>query len=61
MENLIKLKEKHKKEMDMYAQNIRDHISKYGEAPCDYLLHRLRMESYHRGAWNALNEFEREL
>ena len=46
----------HKREMDMYAENIQEHVAQYGPTPCDYLAHRQRMESYHRGAWNALNE-----
>ncbi|GAG24974.1 unnamed protein product [marine sediment metagenome] len=61
MNNIKELKDKHKKELDMYSENIREHIEEYGAKPCDYLLHRQRMESYHRGAWNALNALDREI
>lgn len=54
-------KDYHQTWIDLYSENIRDHIEEYGEAPCDYLSHRLQMVSYHRGAWNALNELERNI
>jgi len=58
MVTLQELKDHHKTQMDMYAENIRSHVKKYGSEPCDYLIHRQVMEAYHRGAWNALNEAE---
>ena len=53
---IIEEKARHKKEIDVYAENIREHISEYGETPCDYLHHRQQMHCYHRGAWKALDD-----
>lgn len=58
-DKITKAKAHHKKELDMYTENIRDYINQYGSKNCDYLSHRCEMVSYHRGAWNALNELEK--
>jgi len=58
---LLRLKEQHKKELDMCSKAIRDYIDQYGSKDCDYLMHRQMMVQYHKGAWNALNELERRL
>lgn len=52
------LKEMHFKNMNMYAENILKHENKYGMKPCDYLTHQRLMESFHRGAWQAIKEVE---
>ena len=60
--NQIKVsKDYHQTWIDLYSENVRDHVEEYGEAPCDYLTHRRLMANYHRGAWNALNELERNI
>ena len=59
MGKLTALKNKHEKAMNMYAKNVKEHVDRYGDTPCDYLLHRQKMENYHRGAWNALNDAEK--
>lgn len=58
MSDLIELKNAHESRMKIYAENIREHIAEYGPTPCDYLHHRQMMESYHRGAYNAILEVE---
>jgi hypothetical protein len=49
-------KEKHRIKMEAYAVEVREYVGRHGNDQCDYLRHRILMESYHRGAWNALNE-----
>ena len=57
--NIDTLKAKHEKEMVKHTLNIRAQILEYGERGCDYLNGQREMFSYHRGAWNALNDLER--
>ncbi len=55
------LKEGHRLQMENYDREKRDFVEKHGHKYCDYYVHRLRMSDYHRGAYNALNEAERNL
>ena len=57
--NINKLKYQHSKEMDVQAKEVREFIDDNGYLLCEYLLHRLRMQEYHRGALNALIELEK--
>jgi len=43
-----------KTELDAYDKRISDHLATYGDAPCDYLTHQLRMSSYNRGGYDVL-------
>lgn len=54
-------KDLHKLKMDGYDKEVSDYIDEYGTNPTDYLMYRQYMAYYHHGAWNALNELEREL
>ena len=56
-----KLKENHSEQMEVYSQNIKDFLVREGNKPCDYLTHCRTMLSYHRGAYYALVELEKEL
>lgn len=53
-----RLKTKHRLQMEGYEEEVREYIDQHSNDNCDYLIHRRLMESYHRGAWNALNEAE---
>lgn len=55
------LKDKHNSELGKFSKNARDHVEKYGANRCDYLNHQIEMSNYHRGAWNALNEIQRDI
>lgn len=61
IDKIKKPKEKHKKEMDSYGKQVNEHIEKYGNDNCDYLIHNRLMSNYHRGAVNAFIELERML
>lgn len=54
--NIEKAKNNYKNHLESYGKEIRQYIDKYGNDNSDYLIHRRLMESYHRGAFNALNE-----
>jgi len=59
MDDLKKDKEKHRLAMEKYAEQVREYIQENGNDNSEYLIYRRLMESYHRGAWNALNSVER--
>jgi len=61
LEIIRESKEKHEIEMTTYDQAMKDHIDSGGIYDCDYYLHRRIMSNYHRGAYNALNDLEREI
>jgi len=54
------LKEKHRKELKNYGDQVSEYVDKHGNDNCEYLLHRRMMEHYHRGAYNVLIELERD-
>lgn len=58
-DKIKKLKEYHKRSMDMYNKEKSEYIENYGNRLTDFLVHRLRMSAYHRGAWNVLNDLEK--
>lgn len=60
-EILRRQKVSHKEDMEKYSAEVREYVDEYGPKPCDYLLNRQIMSNYHRGAYNALNELEKEL
>lgn len=61
-QNIIdKLKSEHEKEMRMYSSDINKYMNEYGEDKSDYLICRMQMLNYHRGAYNVLIRLEKEL
>lgn len=58
-EKITDLKKHHKKEMLDYSEQIRNYVKDYGNDNSDYLIHRINMSSYHRGAYNTLIELEK--
>lgn len=60
MNKITELKEKHKKEMEKYDGEVRRLVSNGTPLECDYIIHRRIMSNYHRGAYNALVDLEKE-
>ena len=50
---ITELKDNAKESMDMYDQETRSHIERYGNKSCDFLEHRVKMSNYYRGEYNA--------
>lgn len=57
--NIDTLKAKYQKQLCEVTEDIRDHVGKYTNTPCEYLTVRQHREIYYRGQYNALIELER--
>lgn len=58
-ECIKKYKKHNQRHIEKYIAEINDYLDKNGIQNTDYISSRREMLSYHRGAWNALNELER--
>ena len=61
LEIIKESKEEHILKLDTIGKKIKDHIEKYGINICDWLIWKRQNENYHRGAYDALNDLEREI
>ena len=62
-EKINKAKESHREEMERFDEDTRKFVYENGSkfSTCDYILHRRSMNTYHRGAWNALYKLQQEI
>jgi len=61
LEMIEESKETHETNMKFYNKQMKDHIASGYKRDCDWYSHRQIMSEYHRGAYNALNDLEREI
>lgn len=54
-------KNQHKLDMDNWDKQIKEYYVHHGNTPSDYLTFRIAQYFYHRGAYNALNELQKQL
>jgi len=56
MDKIEELRDKYNKELSWYRAQYDAYIQDYGEDKSDYLIHRINMIQYYRGAIAALTE-----